>query len=69
MTRYLNKSSEQKTEENKPSVKKHWYRVAILYNPDVKLYYTCIIDKPHHQKMVENYVTFLRWENPVEYTV
>lgn len=66
MTRYLNKPGE---ETKSSETKKYWYRVAILYNPDVKLYYTCIIDKPHYQQTVENYSTFLRWEDPVEYTV
>ncbi len=66
MTRYLNKPSE----ETKPlETKKHWYRVALFYNPDVKLYYTAVIDKPSHQKMLEDTVTFLRWEDPVEITV
>lgn len=58
-----------RVEEKKPEpTKKHWYRVAILRNGS-GAFYTCVIDKPHHQTEIESRATFVRWEPVVEVEV
>jgi hypothetical protein len=69
------KPVEEKAKPKKQPVKKEvktviWYRVAILKYDDPKLgFYTCVVDKPHHQQELENRINFVRWEPVVEVEV
>lgn len=61
---------EEKVKPAKKDVKKHWYQVAILKYDDPKLgFYTVVVDKPDHKIVVQNKVSFVRWEPAVEVEV
>lgn len=62
------KQPNKKPEQTK-KIGKNWYRVALHFNPDTKLCYTVVIDRPHHQTMVESNHNFVRWEPAVEYSL
>jgi hypothetical protein len=65
MLNVLPKVESTKTPLNKLVSNLYWYRVAIM-KYSTGGYYTCVIDKEHHQTSVEHNQNFVRWEDAVQ---